>query len=212
MTGACARVVKLSNQLMRPFLAKSVRKFVAAPRALHLPELLRLIISLHMMSTALAMADPIPQRATFSQEREIGFALNDVARMLRTYADQRARDLSMTRAQWAVLVKLQRCEGVKQSELGIAGPCADHAGPADRQADGFGPRRAARRCARPPRQPPLSHGKSRPHVGEARRTRRRPDGPRARRPRARDLGEPAARSRSYPSESKARTAPRSLKT
>ena len=70
-----------------------------------------------MMSTALATAPPPLERPTFSQEREIGFALNDVARMLRTYADQRARDLNMTRAQWAVLVKLQRCEGVKQSEL-----------------------------------------------------------------------------------------------
>ncbi len=53
----------------------------------------------------------------FSPEREIGFALHDVARMLRTFADQRARELNMTRAQWAVLVKLQRFEGVKQSEL-----------------------------------------------------------------------------------------------
>jgi len=53
----------------------------------------------------------------FTPEREIGFALHDVARMLRTFADQRARDLNTTRAQWSVLVKLQRCEGVKQSEL-----------------------------------------------------------------------------------------------
>jgi MarR family transcriptional regulator for hemolysin len=55
--------------------------------------------------------------ATFSTEREIGFALHDVSRMLRTFADQRARDLNTTRAQWSVLVKLQRCEGAKQSEL-----------------------------------------------------------------------------------------------
>ena len=53
----------------------------------------------------------------FTPERELGFALNDAARLLRTYADQRARELKTTRAQWAVLVKLQRCEGVKQSEL-----------------------------------------------------------------------------------------------
>jgi MarR family transcriptional regulator, transcriptional regulator for hemolysin len=53
----------------------------------------------------------------FSPARELGFALNDVARLLRTYADQRARDLNTTRAQWAVLVRLQRCQGVKQSEL-----------------------------------------------------------------------------------------------
>jgi MarR family transcriptional regulator for hemolysin len=56
----------------------------------------------------------------FSPEREIGFALHDVARMLRTFADQRARDLQMTRAQWAVLVKLQRCEGVNQAVLADA--------------------------------------------------------------------------------------------
>jgi MarR family transcriptional regulator for hemolysin len=53
----------------------------------------------------------------FSLEREIGFALHDAARLLRTFADQRARELNMTRAQWAVLVRLQRCEGVKQAEL-----------------------------------------------------------------------------------------------
>lgn len=66
------------------------------------------------MSPALA---PVPERSPFSTEREIGFALHDVARMLRTLADQRARELNMTRAQWAVLVRLQRCEGVKQAEL-----------------------------------------------------------------------------------------------
>ena len=57
---------------------------------------------------------------TFSLEREIGFALHDVARLLRTFADQRARDLQTTRAQWAVLVRLRRCEGVKQAELAEA--------------------------------------------------------------------------------------------
>jgi MarR family transcriptional regulator for hemolysin len=53
----------------------------------------------------------------FSPAREFGFAVNDVARLLRTYSDQRARELNMTRAQWAVLVRLQRFQGVKQSEL-----------------------------------------------------------------------------------------------
>lgn len=52
-----------------------------------------------------------------SPPRELGFALNDVARLLRTYADQRAREVSTTRAQWAVLSRLQRCEGASQSEL-----------------------------------------------------------------------------------------------
>ena len=54
---------------------------------------------------------------SFSPERELGFALSDVARLMRTYADKRASELNTTRAQWAVMVRLQRCEGVKQSEL-----------------------------------------------------------------------------------------------
>ena len=49
--------------------------------------------------------------------REIAFNIMDVARMLRTYADQRARQFGISRAQWAVLVRLDRTEGLKQSEL-----------------------------------------------------------------------------------------------
>lgn len=52
-----------------------------------------------------------------SQNREFAFILNDVARMLRTYADQRAAQFGITRAQWVVLVRLDRSEGLKQSEL-----------------------------------------------------------------------------------------------
>jgi MarR family transcriptional regulator for hemolysin len=43
--------------------------------------------------------------------------LNDVARLLRTYADYKAAQFGITRAQWAVLVRLDRSEGLKQSEL-----------------------------------------------------------------------------------------------
>jgi MarR family transcriptional regulator, transcriptional regulator for hemolysin len=50
-------------------------------------------------------------------EREVAFTINDVARLLKTYADQRARDLGMTRAQWAVLARVERSEGLKQCEL-----------------------------------------------------------------------------------------------
>ena len=39
--------------------------------------------------------------------REFAFLINDVARLLRTYADQRARQFGMTRAQWAVLARLE---------------------------------------------------------------------------------------------------------
>jgi MarR family transcriptional regulator, transcriptional regulator for hemolysin len=52
-----------------------------------------------------------------SLNREFAFTLNDVARMLRTYADHKAAQFGITRAQWAVLVRLDRSEGLKQSEL-----------------------------------------------------------------------------------------------
>ena len=52
-----------------------------------------------------------------SRRREFAFLLNDVARLLRTCADQKARQFGMTRAQWAVLARLQRSQGLKQAEL-----------------------------------------------------------------------------------------------
>jgi MarR family transcriptional regulator, transcriptional regulator for hemolysin len=52
-----------------------------------------------------------------SPNREFAFTLNDVARMLRTFADQKAAQFGITRAQWVVLVRLDRSEGLKQSEL-----------------------------------------------------------------------------------------------
>jgi len=50
-------------------------------------------------------------------EREIGFNISDVARLLRTYVDQHAREYGMTRAQWAALARVERSEGLKQTEL-----------------------------------------------------------------------------------------------
>ena len=50
-------------------------------------------------------------------QREIAFTIMDVARLLKTLVDQRARQYGMTRAQWAVLFRLDRSEGLKQSEL-----------------------------------------------------------------------------------------------
>ena len=52
-----------------------------------------------------------------TQEREIAIAISDVARLLQTYADHGARQVGMTRAQWFVLSRIQRSEGLKQSEL-----------------------------------------------------------------------------------------------
>jgi MarR family transcriptional regulator for hemolysin len=51
------------------------------------------------------------------QNREILFVISDVGRLLRTYADHKARHFGMTRAQWAVLLRLERHEGLKQSDL-----------------------------------------------------------------------------------------------
>jgi len=45
------------------------------------------------------------------------FALFETQRMLRQYADKLATRFGITRAQWAVLAKLARTEGLKQSEL-----------------------------------------------------------------------------------------------
>jgi len=52
-----------------------------------------------------------------SPNREFAFILNDVARLLRTYADYKASQFGITRAQWAVLVRVDRAEGLNQSEL-----------------------------------------------------------------------------------------------
>jgi MarR family transcriptional regulator for hemolysin len=52
-----------------------------------------------------------------SPKREFAFLINDVARLLRTYANYRAAQFGITRAQWAVLVRVDREEGLNQSEL-----------------------------------------------------------------------------------------------
>jgi MarR family transcriptional regulator, transcriptional regulator for hemolysin len=59
----------------------------------------------------------VRDQPTTSIEREVAFNINDVARLLKTYADQRARDFGMTRAQWAVLARVEKSEGLKQIEL-----------------------------------------------------------------------------------------------
>jgi MarR family transcriptional regulator for hemolysin len=52
--------------------------------------------------------------------REILFQLADVARAMRTFVDQCARRHGMTRAQWAVLLRLERHEGMTQVEMADA--------------------------------------------------------------------------------------------
>ncbi len=45
------------------------------------------------------------------------FTLGELQRLVRAYADKEAARFGMTRAQWAVLSKVERNEGLKQSEL-----------------------------------------------------------------------------------------------
>lgn len=63
------------------------------------------------------MTDPTSPPPTRATPRELGFLLADAARMLRTAADQKARGLGTTRAQWVVLARLERCEGLSQNDL-----------------------------------------------------------------------------------------------
>ena len=45
------------------------------------------------------------------------FTLGELQRLVRAYADKQAARYGITRAQWAVLAKVERNEGLKQSEL-----------------------------------------------------------------------------------------------
>lgn len=50
-------------------------------------------------------------------ERDLLFLLHDVGRLLRVDADKRARAHGMTRAQWGILLWLERQPGISQKEL-----------------------------------------------------------------------------------------------
>ena len=52
-----------------------------------------------------------------SVDMDFLFTLGEVQRMMRAYADRQAARYGFTRAQWAVLAKVERTEGLKQSEL-----------------------------------------------------------------------------------------------
>jgi MarR family transcriptional regulator for hemolysin len=45
------------------------------------------------------------------------FTLGELQRLVRAYADKEAARFGITRAQWAVLAKVERNEGMKQTEL-----------------------------------------------------------------------------------------------
>ncbi|MGH6876416.1 MAG: MarR family winged helix-turn-helix transcriptional regulator [Rhizomicrobium sp.] len=50
-------------------------------------------------------------------DRDLMLLLNDVARLLRTRFDQRARARGMTRAQWVILARVNAKPGLSQNEL-----------------------------------------------------------------------------------------------
>lgn len=50
-------------------------------------------------------------------DRDVLFLLHDVARLIRTRADQRARVHGLTRAQWVILRRLELQPGQSQNEL-----------------------------------------------------------------------------------------------
>ena len=50
-------------------------------------------------------------------DRDLLIVLYDVARLIRTRFDQRARAYGMTRAQWIILARLNRQPGMSQNEL-----------------------------------------------------------------------------------------------
>jgi DNA-binding MarR family transcriptional regulator len=54
-----------------------------------------------------------------SIESDFLFLIYDVAQLVRRHADKRARQYGMTRAQWAVLARLEREPGITQSRLAV---------------------------------------------------------------------------------------------
>ena len=50
-------------------------------------------------------------------ERNFGFLMHDIARLLRTSYDRRVRRFGLTRSQWWVITNLYRNDGLTQSEL-----------------------------------------------------------------------------------------------
>jgi len=72
------------------------------------------------MDTQSPSGQPAPGQPAFAQptfDRDLLIVLHDVARLMRTRFDQRARGYGMTRAQWVILARLDRQPGLSQNEL-----------------------------------------------------------------------------------------------
>src|ERR1700760_1084808 len=73
----------------------------------------RLIITQLMISTSQRRRET----AVHDFRHDLMFLLHDVARLLRVDADKRARAHGMTRAQWGILIWLERQPSLSQKEL-----------------------------------------------------------------------------------------------
>jgi len=57
------------------------------------------------------------QVLTASNETFLGYAMTDVARLLRTVFERRVRDLDITLPQWVVMTRVHNAPGLSQSEV-----------------------------------------------------------------------------------------------
>jgi MarR family transcriptional regulator, transcriptional regulator for hemolysin len=67
---------------------------------------------------------PVGETMRTDLETDVLILLYDVARHMRTHADQMARGLGLTRAQWIILVRLARQPDLSQNELAAAAEVA----------------------------------------------------------------------------------------
>jgi MarR family transcriptional regulator, transcriptional regulator for hemolysin len=63
------------------------------------------------------MENGAPAMVRDSVDKNFLFTLGELSRLVRAYADRQAARYGITRAQWAVLAKVERFEGLKQTEL-----------------------------------------------------------------------------------------------
>ena len=75
------------------------------------------LLSGEVIVTTVIISLDAMESAVTDFDHDLLFLLHDVARLLRVDADKRARAHGMTRAQWALLIWLERQPGISQKEL-----------------------------------------------------------------------------------------------
>lgn len=63
------------------------------------------------------MAEADPEMQTSDLDRNIGFIISDLARLMKIGFDRRIKGLGLTRSQWFLLAHLYRADGLTQTEL-----------------------------------------------------------------------------------------------